>query len=233
MRKGVFFVLAALAACLPAAPASAAHRLTARDRAEINRAVDLFVNHVVKRVNPGAAYGVVDANMRGGMTKKQFSHGDIGAYTYPARGTHHPWTVDYYEGNEVGAELMLQPPRGNKTLGAIAFKIYIDHVRGRWLVDSIMPSATFAPAGQKPSVTAANDFNPSGPGEGSSSAGPQHINPKYAFIPLAALGGAILACMGWLILRAVRERGPRRRHKALPPLSIRADDARARPSHRP
>ena len=229
MRTGSSLVFAALAACLLAAPASAAQRLTARDRAEISKAIDVFVNHAVKRTNVGAAYGVVDGTLRGGMTRRQWSRGDIGVYTYPARGVHHPWTVDYYEGNEVGAELMLQPPRGNKTLGAIAFKIYIHRVRGRWLVDSLMPSATFAPAGQRPSVTAQADFAPGGPSEGSSSAGPQHISPNYAFIPLAALGGAILAVIGWGVVRAVRDRS---RHEALPPLRMRADDARARSGNR-
>jgi hypothetical protein len=230
MRTGTSLVFAALAACLLAAPVSAAKRLTARDRAEISNAIDVFVNHAVKRTNPGAAYGVVDSNLRGGMTQREWSHGDIGVYNYPARGLHHPWTVDYYEGNEVGGELMLQPPRGNKSLGAIIFKIYIDRVRGRWLVDSLMPAATFAPAGKRPSVTAASDFGPGGPSEGSSSAGPQHINPNYAFVPLAALGGAILAVIGWVLVRSLRDRRPR--HEPLPPLSIRADDARARPSHR-
>src|SRR5436305_3610131 len=110
---------------------------------------------------------------------------------------------------------MLQPARGNKTLGAIAFKIYIDRVHGHWLVDSLTPAATFAPAGQHPSVTAAADFNPSGPGEGSSSASPRHINPNYAVVPLAVLGGAILAVVGWALVMAMRDRA---RREALPPL---------------
>jgi hypothetical protein len=230
MRTGVSFALATLTACFLAVPASAAQKLTARDRAEISHAIDVFVNHAVKRSNVGAAYGVVDGNLRGGMTQRQWSHGDIGVYTYPARGTHHPWTVDYVDADEVGAELMLQPALGNRSLGAIAFKIYIDRVGGRWLVDSLMPAATFAPAGKRPSVTAQADFAPAGQGEGSSQASPRHISPDYAFIPLTALGGALLALLGWALVRAVRDRP---RHEALPPLSIRADDARARPGNRP
>jgi hypothetical protein len=226
-RVRVVWACCALALLL--VPQASAARLSAADRKEISHAIDVFVNHAVKRVKVGAAYGVVDRNLRGGMTRREWSRGDIGVYTYPARGVHHPWTLDYLEGNEVGAELMLQPPRGNKTLGAIIFKIYIDRERGRWLVDSLFPAATFAPAGKKPAVTAQADFAPSGPGEGSSQAGPQHINPNYAFIPLAALGGAILAVLAWFLVRAVRER-PRRRE--LPALSIRADDAGAGPSNR-
>ena len=221
---GASFVLALLVV-----QSASAARLTAADRKAIDHAVDVFVNHAVKRANVGAAYAVVDSNLRGGMTRRQWSHGEIAVYTYPARGTHHPWTVDYVDGNEVGAELMLQPAPGVKSLGAIAFKIYIDRVGGRWLVDELIPAATFAPAGKHPSVTAAADFNPSGPGEGSSSASPRHINPTYAVVPLAVLGGAIIAVMGWALVLAMRDRA---RREALPPLSIRADDARARPSHR-
>lgn len=231
MRPGVFFVLSALAALLVAVPANAAAKLSARDRQEISQVIDVFVNHAVKRQNTAAAYDVVDSQLRGGVGKKEWAKGDIGVYPYPARDQHHPWTLDYVEGNEIGAEIMLQPPLSNTKVGPIIFKIYIDHVAGRWLVDSFMPVATFAPLNaHKTKVRALNDFSPQSSGGGGALTGQSRISSKWLVAPFGLLGAFVLGVCAWGLARAVRNR-PRR--QALPPLSIRVDDARARPSHRP
>ena len=227
VRVAVIGVVSALALCL-AVPASAA-RLSSAERKQISRTIDVFVNHAVKRQDVGAAYDAVTPAMRGGMTRRQWAHGAIPVYSYPARGKLHAWSVDYITPGEIGLELMLQPARGSK-LGAIAFHVYLHPVHGRWLVDEIMPAATFAPAGQKPSVTAASDFGPAGRSEGSNQAGPGHINPDYAVLPLAVFGVFALGFLGWLLVQAIRDR-PKR--TALPPLSIPGDDARARTGNRP
>ena len=228
-RLVVLAVVSALTLGL-ALPAAAA-RLTAADRKAIDAAIDVFVNHAVKRQNVGEAYRVVDGQLRGGMGRVAWARGDIGVYPYPARGQHHPWTLDYVEGNEVGADLMLQPRSGNTKLGPIMFKIYVDHVGGRWLVDSFMPVATFAPlAAHKTKVRSVRDFSPQAGGDTSAPVGHGRISTAYLLIPFGLLGAAVLGVTAWGLGRAVRNR-PRRR--ALPPLSIRVDDARARTGHRP
>jgi hypothetical protein len=230
MRTGASFVLAALTACLLAVPATAAPKLSASDRQKISAAIDTFVNHAVKRHGVAAAYGVVDSQMRGGMTKKEWAKGDIAVYPYPARDLHHPWTLDYVEGNEVGAEVMLQPPLSNTKVGPIMFKIYVDRIGGRWLIDSFMPVATFAPLkAHKTKVRALNDFSPQAGGDSSAPTGEGRISTEYLLVPLGLLGAAVLGFSAWGVARAVRNR-PKR--TALPPLSIPVDDARARPSHR-
>jgi hypothetical protein len=230
MRTGVAFVLAALTAWLLAMPASAAQRLSARDRAEISAAIDTFVNHAVKRHNPGAAYGVIDSQLRGGLSKQQWARSILGVYPYPARDLHHPWNLDYVEGNEVGADLMLQPPLSNTRVGPIMFKIYVDRVGGRWLVNSFMPAATFAPLeAHKTKVRAVTDFSPQAGGDSSVPTGHGRISTDYLLVPFGLIGAVILGFGAWGVTRAVRNR-PKR--TALPPLSISVDDARARPSHR-
>jgi len=230
MRTGVAFVLAALTACLLAMPASAAQRLSARDRAEISAAIDTFVNHAVKRHNPGAAYGVIDSQLRGGLSRQQWARSILGVYPYPARNLHHPWNLDYVEGNEVGADLMLQPPLSNTRVGPIMFKIYVDRVGGRWLVDSFMPAATFAPLkAHKTKVRAVTDFSPQAGGDSSAPTGHGRISTDYLLVPFGLIGAVILGFGAWGVTRAVRNR-PKR--TSLPPLSISVDDARARPSHR-
>jgi hypothetical protein len=230
MRTGVAFVLAALTACLLATPASAAQRLSAHDRAEISAAIDTFVNHAVKRHNPGAAYGVIDSQLRGGLSRQQWARSILGVYPYPARDLHHPWNLDYVEGNEVGADLMLQPPLSNTRVGPIMFKIYVDRVGGRWLVDSFMPAATFAPLkAHKTKVRAVTDFSPQAGGDSSAPTGHGRISTDYLLVPFGLIGAVILGFGAWGVTRAVRNR-PKR--TSLPPLSISVDDARARPSHR-
>src|SRR3954447_11348483 len=180
MRTGIAFVLPALTACLLALPANAAQRLSPRDRAEISAAIDTFVNHAVKRHNPGVAYGVVDGQLRGGLGQKQWAKSVLGVYPYPARDLHHPWNFDYFEGNEVGADLMLQPPLSNTKVGPIIFKIYVDRIGGRWLVDSFMPVATFAPLkAHKTKVRALNDFSPQAGGDSSGPTGESRISSTY------------------------------------------------------
>ena len=231
MRTGVSFVLAALTACLLAVPAAAAQKLSAQDRQQINAAIDTFVNHAVKRHNPAGAYGVIDSQLRGGLSKSQWAKSVLGVYPYPARDLHHPWNFDYFEGNEVGADLMLQPPLSNTKVGPIMFKIYVDRIGGRWLVDSFMPVATFAPLkAHKTKVRALNDFSPQGGGDSSGPTGPGRISTDYLLVPFGLIGAVILGFSSWGVARAVRNR-PKR--TALPPLSIPVDDARARPSHRP
>ena len=231
MRTGVSFVLGALTACLLAVPATAAPKLSASDRHKISAAIDTFVNHAVKRHNPAAAYGVIDSQLRGGLSKEQWAKAVLGVYPYPARDVHHPWNLDYFEGNEVGADLMLQPPLSNRKVGPIMFKIYVDRIGGRWLVDSFMPVATFAPLNaHKTKVRSVRDFSPQAGGDSSAPTGKGRISVDYLAVPFGLIAAAILGFAAWGLARVVRNR-PKR--TALPPLSIPADDARARPSHRP
>src|SRR4249919_6831 len=126
-RPTLLCALIASAALVLAAPVFAAAPLSARDRQQISAAVDTFVNHAVRRSNVGASYAVVTPNMRGGMTLKQWSRGDLPVNPYPARGQHHPWTVQYRSGNELGLEIILQPPR-KSSLGQLLFELTLKHV---------------------------------------------------------------------------------------------------------
>ena len=249
-------VLTVLAACLAAlaitGPAAAAKpRVSPSDRKAINATLDTFVNHAVKRHDPGAAFDVVTPTMRGGMTRKQWSRGSIPVYPYPAAGQHfHQWTIQYRTSDELAIELLLSPRASSKgKLGQFLFHVYLQPRHGRWLVDSFMPGATFAPAGKPAIVQAAADFlaNPSGstynrPGHAKS--GPGQIRAVYAIVPFAVLGLLLLGLAGWGLvahLRARRLMGPRgeglppspARFSGRAPLSIQPDGAQPRPRHRP
>ena len=235
-------VAACVAALAVAAPATGAPRLGPSDRQAINATLDVFVNHAVKRHDPGAAYGVVTPSMRGGMSRSQWAHGDIPVYPYPAAGRHfHQWTIQYRTSDELAIELILSPTaRHRAELGQILFNVYLHPGHGRWFVDSFMPGATFAPLGKPAVVQAARDFtgNPSAQTYNRASEGkpirPLQVSPYYIALPFAVFVLLFAGLAAWGVIRWIRYRrldGPARE---LPPspLSIRAHGARARPSHR-
>lgn len=212
-------VALALAAAAPAAPAP---KVSKADRAAITRSIDVFVNHAVKRSDPAAAYDVVAPEMRPGMSRRQWSHGDIPVYPFPARGTTHPWNILYVTREEVGLELQLIP--SSEKLGPIIFHIYLRPVRGgRWLVDSFMPVATLAPLGAKKSkVLSVRDFSPGAQSDGKS-ATPGQISHVWLLVPFGVFGLVLVVFTGWAIVRGIRNRrlaGPR--GGALPPLPPRS-----------
>jgi hypothetical protein len=230
-------VLAALTVCVAAlavtssATASKPHRLAPSDRKAINATLDIFVNHAVKRKDVAASYGVVTAELRGGMSRKEWSRGSIPVYPYPASGARfHHWTIQYYNSEELAIELLLSPRRGSD-LGQFVFHVYLKPAHGGWLVDSFMPAATFAPIGGPAKVQAAADFMAS-PGESSTPTGPGQVRSVYALVPFAVLGLILLALAAWGLAASFRYR-PRRESLPPLPLSIRPDGAQPRPRHRP
>jgi hypothetical protein len=213
-------VLVAAAALALAAPAAASPRLSPADRAAITRSIDVFVNHAVKRVDTVAAYDVVAPEMRPGISRKQWAHGDIPAYPFPARGTTHPWNILYVTRDEVGLELQLNPREGVTKQGPIIFHIYLRPVRGgRWLVDSFMPVATLAPLSAKKSkVLSVRDFSPGAQGDAKDGS-PSQLSKNWLLVPVGVIGLALLALAGWAVFRGIRNHrlaGPR--GGALPPL---------------
>src|SRR5436190_13958156 len=210
-------ILAACAAALAfAAPALAAQpHLAPSDRAAVNATLDIFVNHAVKRHNPAAAYDVITPTMKAGMTRQQWSHGDIPVYPYPAAGRHfHGWTIQYRTKDELSVELILAPTaKYQGKLGQILFNVYLHPEHGKWLVDSFMPGATFAPIGKPGVVQAARDFqaNPSaqtynrGKYRGKR-VDPVRLSSKYAAIPFAVIVLLFLGLGIWGLVAWVRNR---------------------------
>jgi hypothetical protein len=208
--RGWAFLVACAAALACAAPALAAPpHLAPSDRAAINQTLDVFVNHAVKRKDVGAAYDVVTPTLKGGMTRAQFAHGDIGVYPYPAAGhKFHQWNIQYRTRDEVAIELILSPVKKQQAkLGQILFHVYLQPSHGKWLVDEFMPGATFAPIGKPGVVQAARDFqaNPSAQTYNRANkvkpTNPTHVSAKFALVPFAVV---LLVLLG-LAARGIAE----------------------------
>src|SRR4029079_4862933 len=225
MRPGAFLGVLIAALTAVGAAGAATPKLSAADRAQVNHTLDVFVNHAVKRHDTGAAYDVVTPALKGGMTRAQWGKGDIGVYPYPAAGHRfHQWTIQYRTKDELSVELILAPTaRHRATLGQILFNVYLHPSHGRWLVDSFMPGATFAPIGKPGVVQAARDFtaNPSAQtyNRGGKSQSPMwaaRISAKWAVVPFAIILLALLALAGRGVVENVRYR----RLAASPPRAL-------------
>ncbi len=205
MRVIVIAVLAACLAALSVAGSASARRLAPSDRKAINETLDTLVNHAVKRKDVAASYDVVTAELRGGMSRKAWSRGSIPVYPYPAAGTRfHDWTIRYYNAEEIGIELLLNP-HPDSELGQFVFHVYLKPRNGRWLVDSFMPAATFTPIGEPAKVQAQADFMASS-GESTRPIGAGRIGAVFAWVPFAVIGLLLLGLVAWGVVAKLRFR---------------------------
>jgi|tagenome__1003787_1003787.scaffolds.fasta_scaffold20951064_3 hypothetical protein len=217
----VFGVIGILALVL-AAPAGAA-RISAADRAEINRTLDDFVNSAIKRKDVRASYELVTPNMRYGVTRADWNSGDLPVYPFPARGSSfHNWTVDFVKPNHIGIELLLSSSKRKDD--SIQYFGEMKKLHGHWLVDSLSPSATFGGGG----VAGPHDYAAGAGGSGGGgNGGITQIGSDWIALPAALLAGSILLLLGGLGYVLVRNR--RRVKKAgirpLEPIVVRKRDA--------
>ena len=199
MRYGV--VLAIVCAVL-AAPADA-FALTRADRAAINRTLDAFVPSAIGRRDVAASYDLATPALRQGMTRAEWAKGDLPVYPFPVRGTRfHGWTIGTASRNTVELDLLVQsPPRSHQ--GATAYTIDLKRVGRRWLVDQVVPTATFAAPGNEARVKGPMDYTA---GSGGSDAGESRLGAVWIAVPIAVVAAAIAAAAGFFAYSWRRDR---------------------------
>jgi hypothetical protein len=211
-------LVSALLALIMAGPAGAA-RLPASERDAINRTIDRFVNTAVKRRDVDAAWNLVTPDVRAGVSRSAWDKGNLPVIPYPAQGTtFHDWTVDFASRSEVDFELMV----GKSKSDSIQFTGTVKKLRGRWLIDSFNPAATFSGGG---TVVGTHDFTaPSGAGD---STGVTRLGSTWIAIPAALIGGAVLCLLGFVVFVLLRNRRAYRREalRPLDPLVLRRRDS--------
>jgi hypothetical protein len=204
MRRLAFMFVLLLAAVGASGAAAKGPHLSRADRNGINKTLDGFVVHAVARHDVAKSYDLVTPYLRGGTDRKHWKGDLLPVYPYPAAGTRfHGWKLDYVDAGDVGIELMLYPRKGAST-GPVIFNVDLKQGHGRWLVDSFIPAATFAPVGKKASVTAVADFTPNSGGSGAD--GKARLNPAIAYLPFVFVGILLAALAGWGISRHLRAR---------------------------
>ena len=121
----------------------------ADDRAErrqaVNRVLDTFVPAAVERKDPMRALPLVTPAYRSGTSRREWSRGELPVFPFhTSNGASTRWTLNYSYPQEVSIEILLHPA-AKETLGAQAFTVVLKETKGRWLIDSFVPSASFAP----------------------------------------------------------------------------------------
>ena len=190
-------------------------RLRPAERRAIDATLDRFVPAAVARRDPSAARELATPELRAGATSAQWEKGEIPVYPYDARGTKfHGWRVNVAHPGYVNVDLMLMS-RHPRRQGSIIFKVELERVDGRWLVASFQPAAAFSAVGQRPQVTASNDF---GPNPAANTAGEARLSPVWFAVP-AAIGSLIVLVPLFILVRGwFSARRYRSSSGGLPPL---------------
>jgi hypothetical protein len=209
MRTSIAIVLVVLLTASAGSAASGA--LSPDDRSAINATLDVFVPAAVARIHPERAWELATPAMHVGGTRAVWPRGELPIPPFPGAGkTFHDWTVDAVSAGAAQLVMLLHPRRGAR-VGAISFDIAMRKVKGEWLVDSFVPAAFFAPAGERSGITAAADFAPS-PNVGASAARGR-ISGSWLLVLLAGLAGLIvLVPTALFTVHRVRDRRAAKRY---------------------
>jgi hypothetical protein len=204
----IALVVAVALAGWPAATAHAKPTLPPADRAAINRTLDVFVPAAIGRRHSERAWLLATATMRLGSDRATWAQGSLPVTPFPIIGkSFHGWTVDRVGKGRADIELLVHLRKG-APLGAVSFNIAMRKIAGRWLVDSAVPAATFAPAGSDSKVLAQPDFAPQ-PGQAFSKTG--RISAKWVLIiPGILLGLIVLTPFVVISAHRLRDRRVRR-----------------------
>lgn len=197
-------------------------RLTPAARRGINATLVRFVRAGVARGNLAAAYDLVTPAFRGGTTRAQWRKGDSPVYAYPAPAGPivNAWHLNYSYRGDVGVALMLAS-RYRRRVGQVIFHVELKQRRGRWLVDSFSPVATFTPIGEGPQHETGPADYAGGAADGKGArAEKAPLSPLWVAIPAGVLSLALLVPLAFFVVGRVRERRAVRDYEATLPKSL-------------
>jgi hypothetical protein len=174
--------------------------LTAARRQAIDNVLDSFVPAAVERKKPLLALPLVTHSFRAGVSRDEWSRGKLPVFPYDTRTKKlHGWRLNYSYPSEISVELMLHPAP-KEPLGPIAFTAVFKQVHRRWLIDSFVPSASFAPQ-KAPKVVAAPDFEPL-----ASDRGKAQLPAHWLLVPAGVLALIVLVPIGFGLAHLRRSR---------------------------
>jgi hypothetical protein len=174
--------------------------VTAARRQAVNDLLDAFVPAAVERQKPLRALPLVTHTFRAGVTRDDWARGKLPVFPYDTRTKNlHSWRLNYSYPSEISVELMLHPA-AKEPLGPVAFTAVFKQVHRRWLIDSFVTSASFAPQ-KAPKVVAAPDFEPL-----ASDRGKAQLPAHWLLVPAAVLALALLVPVGFGLARLRRSR---------------------------
>lgn len=176
-------------------------KLTSERRHAINDVLDRFIPAAVERREPLRALPLVTHDFRAGVSSDDWARGNLPVFPYSTRSDRfHDWRLNYSYPREVSVELLLHPAP-KETLGPIAYTAVFKQVHSRWLIDSFVTSASFAPTTKPSKVVAAPDFSPLAEGRGKA-----QLSTRWLLVPAGILVLIVLIPVGFGIAHLRRSR---------------------------
>jgi hypothetical protein len=174
-------------------------RLARADRRAIGALLARFVPAAIERRHPEAAWSLVTPGLRRGQSRADWAGGNLPVFPYKTRAKRYDggWRMHWVRPDELSFDLFLPPARGASY--AVTYTRVVRRFGPRWLVDSAVPSATIAAAGQAPKVTGQGDFGPT-----MGTTDPRgRLSALWLVVPLSVVGSLIvllplgLALLNW------------------------------------
>jgi hypothetical protein len=186
-------------------------------RAEVNALFDRFVPAAVGRHDPAAAYDLVTPALKTGSTREQWRTGDIPVSPFDAGGTtFHGWSVVTSYPTQLTLDLTLQPR--NPKEGPASFTVYLERVKGRWLVDEFYRRTAYGPSAAPTRPTETTATKTHGETRAKGRLGAIWFLVPLGFLSLIVIVPAILFFKGWFEDRRVQRRFRNELGRELPPL---------------
>ena len=165
--------------------------LTATDRDQLRSTIALFVSSSVARHHPERSWSIVHPVLRQGLTKRQWSTGNIPVVPYPAAGVD-LLTLQSAVDEQVLAEVLLEPPRSSRLVRK-TFQIELRRLprsQHRWLVSSWVPEGVSESQIERDAST--------GPAIVSRT---RHFSAVWIFVLIGVVGGGVIGIPTGLFLR--------------------------------
>jgi hypothetical protein len=159
-------------------------RLTVEDRRAIDAVIGRFVSAGVERRDPLAAYALSTRALRRSATRAEWRRGALPVMPYKAAGPP-GWHLDYAYPGDAVIDVVLRPAKDEPTKRAIIYTAELKRERNRWLVESMVPSATFGDG----TVYSRVDM---GPQAVASAPAKARLSKSWIYVPIGLIAGLVL-----------------------------------------
>ncbi len=178
--------VAAVAAPAPT-PAPARERVSVSDRRALEETIALFVSTSVARHHPERSWPIVAPVLREGMSRKQWSTGSIPVVPYPARRVDLV-RLESLAGRSAQLEVVLEaPPAAHLVRKTFQIELHrLPRALHGWTVSSWVPEGVSTSQLQQ-------DTRPASSAEIKEVTHPAHLALHWIIVPLALLGGGVIA----------------------------------------
>jgi hypothetical protein len=177
--------------------------VTAKRRHAIDTLLDRFLPSALERRNLAALRKLVTSSFAAGVTDAEWQRGQIPVLPYKPRDSRfRGWVVNYSYANEVSLDVLVHPS-AKEELGAIAFTAVVKRKHGEWLINELVPTASFAKERKAPRILAQPDFQPN------MVQGATHksrLSATWLAVPAAVLATIVLVPFVILLLNIRRNR---------------------------